>query len=167
MPRIIIKTQINADIKTCFDLARNIDFHQESLKFSGEKAIAGRISGLIELGEWVSWEAKHLGFVQHLTSKIVEFDAPNYFIDEMVFGAFKSFRHNHQFETITHPKSTVGHITLMTDTFDFQSPYGFLGRTANTLFLKRYMVNLLKTRGQSLKAKAEALYLMPNNFTVI
>ena len=68
MPLIEVETVIKADIKTCFDLARNIDVHQASLNYSGEKAIAGKMSGLIGLGEWVSWEAKHLGFVQYLTA---------------------------------------------------------------------------------------------------
>lgn len=150
MPTIEIKTEIHSDKKKCFDLARNIELHQESLKFSGEKAIAGKTKGLIEHGEWVSWEAKHLGFVQHLTSKITEFEAPNYFVDEMVLGAFKSFRHEHHFE-----ETNAG--TQMTDVFYFESPLGILGKIANTLFLKRYMTNLLKTRNKFLKEKAEAL----------
>ena len=149
MAFIEIETKIQADIKTCFDLARNIDFHQDSLKHSNEKAIAGKMSGLIELGEWVSWEAKHLGFVQHLTSKITEFDAPNYFVDEMVFGAFKSFRHEHIF-------CESENKTIMIDKFHFESPYGIVGKLANVLFLKRYMKNLLKTRNKFLKQAAES-----------
>lgn len=149
MPLIEVKTFIRADIKTCFDLARNIDIHQESLMHSEEKAIAGKISGHIELGEWVSWEAKHFGFVQHLTSRITEFDSPNYFVDEMVYGAFKSFKHKHIFQQI-------GDETLMIDEFNFKSPYGLLGQCANYLFLKRYMTNLLKTRGNYIKNKAES-----------
>ena len=97
MELITLHTFINADIKTCFDLARNIDFHQESLQHSNEKAISGKTSGLIELGEFVTWEAKHFGFTHNLTSKITEFESPNYFVDEMVFGAFTSFRHEHIF----------------------------------------------------------------------
>jgi ligand-binding SRPBCC domain-containing protein len=150
MPLIEIKTVLNSDIKTCFDLARNIDLHQKSLKYSKEKAIAGKTSGLIELGEWVSWEAKHLGFVQHLTSKITEFEAPNYFVDEMVFGAFKSFRHEHHFRESENK-------TIMTDKFFFESPYGLIGKFVNVLFLKRYMRKLLVTRNQFLKEIAETV----------
>ena len=98
MELITLHTFINADINTCFDLAPNIDFHQESLKHSNEKAISGKTSGLIKLGESVTWEAKHFGFAQILTSKITEFDTPNYFVDEMVSGAFKSFKHEHTFQ---------------------------------------------------------------------
>lgn len=152
MPHIKVKTIIRADVKTCFDLARNIDIHQESLKYSEEKAIAGRISGLIELGEWVSWEAKHFGFVQHLTSRITEFESPNYFVDEMVYGVFKSFTHKHIFQPMDDS-------TLMIDEFDFVTPYGFIGKIADQLFLKRYMTKLLKTRGNYIKEKAESMMI--------
>ena len=150
MPYIKVETIIDADIKTCFDLARNIEIHQESLKHSGEIAVAGRTSGLIELSETVTWEAKHFGFVQHLTSKITEFKNPDYFVDEMVSGAFKSFRHEHHFKK-------RGNKTIMADIFYFESPYGILGKLANWLFLKKYMVNLLQTRNAFLKEKAESI----------
>ena len=150
MPLIVIKTHISADIQTCFDLSRHIDFHKASLEHSNEKAIAGKTSGFIALGEWVTWEAKHFGIKQQLTSKITEFEAPNYFVDEMVSGAFKSFRHEHIF---TSEESR----TLMIDKFYFKSPFGILGQLANVLFLKRYMTNFLRVRNTFLKEKAENL----------
>lgn len=150
MPLIEIKTIVNADIQTCFDLARNIDFHKASMEHSNEKAIAGKTSGLIELDEWVTWEAKHFGIQQKLTSRITEFERPNYFVDEMVSGAFKSFRHEHIFQFKNHK-------TIMIDKFEYESPFGVFGRLANVLFLKRYMLNLLTTRNTFLKEKAEEL----------
>jgi hypothetical protein len=45
----------------------------------------------------------------------------------------------------------------MIDNFHFQSPFGVLGTLANTLFLKRYMTNLLITRNELLTQKAEEL----------
>ncbi|WP_317038860.1 hypothetical protein [Chryseobacterium sp. Leaf405] len=66
-----LNTIINADIQTVFDLARDIDLHQKSTSKTNEKAIAGRVSGLIEEGETVTWKAKHLGLYQTLTTKIV------------------------------------------------------------------------------------------------
>ncbi|WP_296317545.1 SRPBCC family protein [Winogradskyella sp. UBA3174] len=157
MPTLEIKTLIKADLKTCFDLSRNIDFHQESLEHSKEKAIAGKISGLIELGEWVTWEATHFGVKQNLTSKITEFKSPTYFVDELVSGAFKSFKHEHIFETSYDNKFDVDY-TIMTDRFTFKSPLGLLGKLADVLFLKRYMTNLLVTRNIVLKQKAEELF---------
>ena len=145
---ITLSTHINAPIHRCFDLARSIDLHTASMKHTGEKAIAGRTSGLIGLGETVTWEAKHFGIRQRLTSKITEFEYPDYFVDEMVSGAFKSFRHEHRF-------SWQEGKTLMTDIFDFEAPFGPLGWLANTLFLKSYMKGLLTKRNQIIKQAAE------------
>lgn len=136
---IELSTTINAPLERCFDLARSIDLHMESTKQSGEQAIAGRTSGLIELGETVTWRAKHLGIWQTLTSRITQFDYPSSFTDEMVDGAFKSIRHQHLF-------SRVNDQTIMKDVFIFESPFGLLGKFANFLFLNRYMGNLLKKR---------------------
>lgn len=148
MPLIEVLTEIESDIHICFDLARNIDFHKESLEHTGEIAIAGKTTGYIGLGEWVSWEAIHFGFVQHLTSRITEFNRPYFFVDEMVLGLFKSFRHEHIFEE-------QGNKTLMINKFYFESPFGFLGKLANVLVLKKYMKKLLTIRAQALKAFAE------------
>ncbi|WP_346729958.1 SRPBCC family protein [Chryseobacterium capnotolerans] len=74
MSRIYLKTLIDADIQTVFDLARNIDLHQQSTSRTHEKAIAGRMSGLIEENETVTWRAKHLGVYQNLTTKIISME---------------------------------------------------------------------------------------------
>ncbi|HEY4327398.1 MAG TPA: SRPBCC family protein [Mucilaginibacter sp.] len=146
---IELSTPINAPIERCFDLARSIDLHIESMSQTGENAVAGRTSGLIGLGETVTWKAKHFGIWQTLTSKITEFQYPNYFTDEMVYGAFKSFRHEHLFYAINDQ-------TMMKDIFIFESPLGVLGQAANFLFLNKYMTNLLKKRNEVIKIAAES-----------
>jgi len=148
---IEIRTFIESDIEKCFDLSRNIDFHKKSMAHSKEKAIAGKTSGLIDLNEQVTWEAVHFGIKQQLTSKITEFEAPNYFVDEMTKGAFKYFRHEHRF--IENEGKT-----LMVDKLYFKSPYGFIGTLANKIVLKRYLTNLLLTRNSYLKTEAESKY---------
>ena len=120
MPKIELLTEINAPIEKVFDLARSIDLHMESTKQTGEQAIAGKTSGLIEPGETVTWQAKHFGIWQTLTSKITNFDCPNFFADEMVKGAFKSFRHEHHF-------IKVDDHTVMKDVFVFESPLWDIG----------------------------------------
>jgi ligand-binding SRPBCC domain-containing protein len=147
---IEISTQINAPIERCFDLARSIDLHMESTKQTGETAIAGRTSGLIELGETVTWRAKHFGVWQNLTSKIIEFNFPNSFTDEMVSGAFKSFRHEHLFYAVDNQ-------TVMKDVFMFESPGGWLGKAANFIFLGWYMERLLVERNRVIKETAETV----------
>jgi ligand-binding SRPBCC domain-containing protein len=144
-----LTTFIDAPIERCFDFARSIDLHIESTKQTGEKAIAGRTGGLITLGETVTWRAKHFGIWQNLTSKITEFDYPNSFTDEMVNGAFKSFRHEHLF-------FAVNNQTVMKDIFVFESPFGMLGNCVNKLFLGRYMSRLLEKRNLVIKRAAES-----------
>ncbi len=148
MPRIELKTIIDVDKNIVFDLSRSIDLHKISTKHTNEEAIAGKTSGLIGLNEWVTWRAKHLGFYQELTSKITEFDSPNYFADQMVKGAFKSFKHEHYFT------QTDGG-TKMTDVFNYTSPYGLLGSLVDKIFLKNYMKKLLLKRNTIVKEFAE------------
>lgn len=148
MPRIELTTIINAPIEKVFDLTRSIDLHMESTKQTGEQAIAGRTSGLIELGETVTWRARHFGIWQTLTSKITAFERPAFFADEMAQGAFKSFRHEHHFDSIDGQ-------TIMKDLFVFESPFGMLGRLFNWLVLTRYMTKLLTERNRVTKESAE------------
>lgn len=149
MKSIQLQTNINAPIHRVFDLSRSIDLHQLSTKETNEQAIAGRVSGLIELDEFVTWRAKHLGFYQTLTVKIIKFQQPYLFIDEMINGAFKSMKHEHHFEEIENG-------TKMIDIFTFEAPLGFLGKIAENLFLEKYMKNFLIKRNQTIKQVAES-----------
>ncbi|CAM4280062.1 SRPBCC family protein [Zobellia nedashkovskayae] len=148
MPKITLTTKIKASKKIVFNLSRSIDLHKISTEHTNETAVAGKTSGLIGLDESVTWRAKHFGVYQLLTSKITEFESPNLFVDEMVKGAFKRFRHEHHF---TESKG----VTLMTDYFDYESPLGFLGKLADKLFLLKYMTDLLKERNRIVKDFAE------------
>ena len=149
MPRIELQTKIKADRNTVFDLSRSIDLHKISTIQTNEKAIAGKISGLIGMNESVTWRAKHFGIYQNLTSKITDFDRPKYFADEMVKGAFKEFKHEHHFTELNGG-------TLMTDIFEYQSPFGFLGTIIDMLFLKKYMTDLLIERNRIVKEFSES-----------
>ncbi|TPD65472.1 SRPBCC family protein [Flavobacterium microcysteis] len=149
MPRICLKTTITAPIDIVFDLSRSIDLHTVSTKQTNEEAIAGKTSGLIGLGESVTWRAKHLGFTQSLTSKVTDYNHPSFFADEMAEGIFKRFRHEHHFET-------EGNQTLMTDIFEYQSPFGILGKLADFIFLENYLRSFLKKRNTAIKEVAES-----------
>lgn len=149
MPHIYLKTIIDAPQKICFDLARSIDLHKASMSHTNEKAVAGRTSGLIGKGEFVTWQATHFFMKQQLSSKITEMEEPVYFVDEMISGAFKSMRHKHEF---VH----AGETTLMIDDFTYEVPYGFLGQFFNQVVLEKYMRNLLIARNREIKRMAEA-----------
>lgn len=149
MPTITIVTKIHAPIERCFDLSRSIDLHTLSTSATKEKAITGVTSGLIAMGQEVTWRAKHFGIWQILTSKITAFDYPIYFRDSMIEGAFKRFDHHHYFDY-------KDGYTVVTDIFDYDSPYGYLGRVINMLILTRYMRMFLEGRNRCIKDVAES-----------
>ncbi|HXB39008.1 MAG TPA: SRPBCC family protein [Bacteroidia bacterium] len=149
MTIIYLETIINAPAQVCFDLSRSIDLHQVSTVKTKERAVAGKTKGLIEKGEFVTWEAVHFGIKQNLTVTIVEMKAPEFFSDRMVKGAFKSMYHEHHF------KNENGK-TLMIDVFTFAAPLGFLGIMAEKLFLKNYMKKFLIERNEVIKRVAES-----------
>ena len=149
MPKIELKTEIKAEKEIVFDLSRSIDLHKISTEHTKEEAVAGKTSGLIGLGESVTWRGKHFGIYQKLTSKITAYESPTYFVDEMVNGAFAEFKHEHCFAELENR-------TLMMDIFDYKAPFGILGEIADSLFLKRYMTELLTKRNLIIKAFAES-----------
>ena len=149
MPKIHLSTRVDAPLEVVFDLARSIDAHVASTQGTEERAISGRTSGLIGLGETVTWEAKHLGVRQRLTVRITKMERPFYFEDEMLTGAFKRMHHRHEF-------SWKKGSTEMTDHFDFEAPLGFVGWIAERVFLTRYMTRLLDDRAKVLKQLAES-----------
>jgi ligand-binding SRPBCC domain-containing protein len=149
LPIIELKTLVNAPLGRVFDLARSIDLHAETMSKSSERVVGSITTGLIGLGETVTWEAVHFGIRQRLTSKITICDRPTHFQDVMVSGSFAGFTHDHFFS-----RSEIG--TVMRDIFDYRSPLGLLGKMADLLFLKNYMTKLLAERNGYLKVVAES-----------
>lgn len=148
MATITLITELKATPAQCFDASRNLDLHVSSMAHTGEKVVAGRTAGLIEMGEQVTWEAQHFGVRQRFTSKITAFDSPNYFQDSMVQGAFRSFVHDHYFDPA--PNGTV-----MKDVINFQSPLGFIGRVVDRLIMASYLKRLILARNLSIKEALE------------
>lgn len=149
MPEFVLKTLIAAPIERCFDISRSIDVHVDSMRDEGERAVAGVVSGLIGLHQEVTWEARHFGVRQRLTSRITAFERPNYFQDTMVRGAFASFVHDHRFRIIAG-------MTEMEDRLVFRSPLGPLGVVVDRLVMTRYLRRLLERRNEVLKRVAES-----------
>ncbi len=148
MPTITIETPICAPRERCFDLARSVDAHLASTADTDERAVGGVTQGLLELGDHVTWEAKHMGVRQRLTARVTRLERPTLFVDEMVSGVFRCFTHRHEFEPCSDG-------TLMRDVFSYEAPLGFLGRVAEGLFLTRYMRRFLVKRAAILKTIAE------------
>jgi ligand-binding SRPBCC domain-containing protein len=149
LPTISIETIIAAPIERCFDLARSVEAHVETSHFTDERVVApGRLSGLLDLNDTITFEAVHLGIRQRLTVRIVEMERPIRFVDEQVRGAFAALRHLHEF-------SAASGGTLMRDTITWKSPLGPLGGFVDRLFLRRYLTFFLRRKQALLKKLAE------------
>lgn len=146
---MIVETRINAPAEVCFDLMRDIRIHTETTAQTNEKAVGGVTDGKMELGQTVTFEGIHFGVRQRLTVKVIEYDPPRRFVDEMIAGRFRSFIHIHEFEPIQDT-------TLLRDTLIWESPFGPIGKAFDKLVLERYMRRLVATRNVKLKSLAES-----------
>ena len=149
MPTIHLTTFIAAPAERIFDLCRSIDLHKKSMAHTQETAVGGTTLGLIENNETVTWKAKHLGKMRLLKIRIAAMNKPLSFTDEMVSGDFRSMRHEHHFKTVENG-------TLLIDLFDFEAPYGNLGKLFSKLYLTKYLRRLLEQRNNVIREYAES-----------
>ena len=149
MPTIHLTTFIAAPAERIFDLSRSIELHKKSMAHTQETAVGGTTLGLIENNETVTWKAKHLGKMRLLKIRIASMNKPLSFTDEMVSGDFRSMRHEHHFKTVENG-------TLLIDLFDFEAPYGNLGKLFSKLYLTKYLRHLLEQRNNVIREYAES-----------
>ena len=146
---IRLVTVIAAPIGDCFDLSLSVDAHAASMRPSGEQAISGVTSGVMKLGDSVTWRARHFGIVFRMTSAITEYQPPERFVDEQQRGPFRRWWHEHTFTTLANDQ------TQMIDVVQFQSPFRLLGNIADRMVLSNYMQDLLRQRNTWLKTTLE------------
>lgn len=147
MPFIHLTTFIAAPLERVFDLSRSVDVHKASMQARDEKVIDGVFNGLMNEGEVVTWEAKHLFKKRRLKVKITKLQRPGFFVDEQVQGDFKMMKHEHYFKAADNG-------TIMIDQFHFEVR-GFVAKTFASFYLKKYMTALLNSRNQYIKETAE------------
>ncbi|MFD0791836.1 SRPBCC family protein [Microbacterium insulae] len=140
----MVVTDTDVSPQELFEISLDIDAHVSSMQKSSERAIAGTTSGTIGLGETVTWRARHFGIWFTMTSKITELDKPSRFVDQQVRGPFKTFVHEHRFES-------VGGGCRMTDTITVGSP--IFGRLAERMVLVPYLRRLITRRNRHLIAE--------------
>lgn len=153
MPSIVVETRIRAPLARVFDHARDVGAHVESSAFTGERVVEpGRTSGLLELGDLLTFEGRHLGVRQRLTVRITAMEPPRRFVDEGVRGALRELRHVHEFF------EEGDGATLMRDVVTWRSPFGILGRAADALFVARHMRWFVTEKQARLKSMAEGRF---------
>jgi ligand-binding SRPBCC domain-containing protein len=125
-----------------------VDLHLRSAATSGEEAVAGVTTGLLELGDEVTFRGRHFGIWWQLTSRITAFESPLHFRDIQVRGPFARMEHDHVFEEL-------GEGTRMVDRFAFEAPWGFVGRLVSRTLLKWHLRRFLEQRAAILRRAAE------------
>ena len=73
---------------------------------------------------------------------------PNYFVDEMIEGRFKSFKHQHTF-------IEENGIIIMKDKIEYETPFGIFGKLFDKLILKNYLTAFIQKRNEFIKILAE------------
>ncbi|HWS54218.1 MAG TPA: SRPBCC family protein [Pyrinomonadaceae bacterium] len=149
MTVVELETFIRAPAEACFDAARDIDLHAGDFETPlPHRPVAGVTRGLIGPDETVTWEARFLGVKLRMTSRIVAFERPRAFADEMQRGPFRRWRHTHLFEP-------CGGGTLMRDRVEFASPLGPLGALVNFLYLESFVRRFLLAQNRRIKELVE------------
>jgi len=149
MALIHLTTFVAAPPERVFDLSRSVSLHKATMTRHKERAVAGRLSGLMEPGETVTWKARHLFKERTLETKITAYNRPDHFTDEQIAGDFETLKHEHHFKKIENG-------TLMIDQFWFMTPYGKFGQLFSAIYLEKYLKKLLEDRNAAIKATAES-----------
>ena len=145
-------TRISAPVERVFDLSRSVEVHLLANVHESEQALAvgGVTAGLLDLGQRVTWRAKHFGFWHNLTSEITALEPPTFFQVTMVKGIFRAMQAGHRL------RSLPSGVTELRDVFSIAAPLPILGPIAEALFLRRYMMALNRERNAVIQQLAES-----------
>ena len=80
-----------------------------------------------------------LGIPMRWTTEITHVDHMRYFVDEQRFGPYAMWHHQHWFREVP------GGVE-MTDIVDYAIPFGYLGRIAQSLFVKSKLEEIFDYR---------------------
>ena len=83
------------------------------------------------------------GIKMNWMTEITHVKENEYFVDEQRFGPYALWHHQHHFKEV---KGGV----LMTDILHYAIPYGFFGRMANDVLVKKQISNVFAYRNQEI-----------------
>ncbi len=84
------------------------------------------------------------GIKTNWTTEITHVSEGRYFIDEQRFGPYRMWHHEHHFE-----EREDG--VMMTDRVSYKLPFGFLGRIAHFIFVKKQLEQIFSFREKQLE----------------
>ena len=149
MPTIHLTTFIAGPVERVFDLSRNISLHKIAMQQTGELAISGITSGLINKDDTVTWKAKHFFKTRFFTSRVIEMKPFEKFTDKMIRGDFVSFQHEHFFKPADNG-------SIVIDIISYEPPFGILGKMMSRLYLTPYIEKLVVNRNKVIRQYAES-----------
>jgi ligand-binding SRPBCC domain-containing protein len=123
----------------------SVQLHLDSTAHTGERVVSGPTSGLLALGDAITWEARHFGRRRRMTVRITGWDRPRWFRDEMVAGPLRRLCHDHRFEPTDRG-------ALMRDEFEFATAFPPFDK----LLLERHFRRLLERRNETIRRAAES-----------
>lgn len=82
-----------------------------------------------------------MGIKMNWLTEITHIEHHKYFIDEQRFGPFALWHHQHHFKPINNGIE-------MTDILNYAIPYGFIGRLANSLIVRKRIQEIFNYRKQ-------------------
>lgn len=98
----------------------------------------------MEKGRLIDYSIRLVGIRHRWTTLITEYDAPGRFVDEQIRGPYSFWHHTHIFEQCEEG-------TKITDEVRYAIGFGFFGRMANWLFVRRQLESIFKFREQVIK----------------
>ena len=158
MPVVIeVVTDIHAAPAVVFDLELDVDEHTASLHGSGERASTSSGRRHLQLGDEVTFHARHFGLPWRMTSRVTAHQRPRRFVDEQTRGPFQALHHEHLFEALPDDAGAdVPGGTRMTDRMSITAPAGPVGQVVARLVLAPYLRRLLRRRAAHIKRTAES-----------
>lgn len=109
--------------------------------------IKGDYPGKMYEGMLIHYRVKPLLNIPTIwVSAISHIKDQEFFIDEQVLGPYKLWHHQHFIEPMDDG-------VLMRDIVSYQPPFGFLGRIANSLFIRKKLNDIFKFRKKALELR--------------
>ncbi|NBV42625.1 TIGR01777 family protein, partial [bacterium] len=97
------------------------------------------VSGPMEPGTLIDYRIVIKGVPMKWRTRISVWEPGIQFVDEMIWGPYKSWHHTHTFETLNDG-------TLMVDTVVYQPPFGILGDVAGLIMINRDVTRIFDYR---------------------
>ncbi|MBW7889705.1 MAG: SRPBCC family protein [Chitinophagaceae bacterium] len=148
MHSIHLTTFVKAPTARVFDLCRNSSVLKKALEGRKESISAGAAGILLKAGDTITISARHFGKTRMVTTRIIDLDIPEKFVEEQMKGDLKSFRHEHYFKEVENG-------TLVIDLVEMEEPRDFVGGLLGRFFMKKYVETILNKRNALVKLYAE------------